>query len=228
MYFKLQQDAGIQKEQTYHRSKKYQKKLIKIWKGYRTCVQAFTGMYNLLLSFALVADCKYINIMDFVFSLILAFSWRTDLKGYFRVVFFCFYSQTLNLPNGIFCWSCLNGSTPQLGIFEFSFASILQLYSVFQRKVLLVRVERAAALESGWQTWVKSQVSHGGDVQGYGETSILRTLASWVKRKRLPSCRVPLRLKITFVKYLVERVMVGKKSLKSILDKTSTQFFQSG
>lgn len=178
MYFKLQQGAGIQKEQTYHRSKKYQKKLTKTWKGYRTCIQAFTGMFNLLFPFALVADCQYINIMDFVFSLILAFSWRTHLKGYFRVVFFCFYSPTLNLPKGIFCWSCLNGSTLLLGISEFSFASILQLYSVFQRKVLLVRVERAAALESGWQTWVKSQVSHGGDGQGYGETSILWTSTS--------------------------------------------------
>ena len=41
------------------------------------------------------------------------------------------------------------------------------------------------------------------------------------KKKTLP-CRVPLRLKITFVKYLVESVMVGNKSLKSILEKTPT------
>lgn len=178
MYFKLQYDAGIQKEQTYHRSKKYQKKLIKFWKGYRTCIQAFIGMYNLLLSLALVADCKYVNIMYFAFPLILAFSWRTEFKGYFCVVLYCFYSQTLNLPKRIFPWSCLNGSTLQLGTSEFSFASILQLYRVFQRKVLPVRVQRAAALESGWQTWVKSQVSLGGDVQGCGETSILWTSAS--------------------------------------------------
>ena len=45
------------------------------------------------------------------------------------------------------------------------------------------------------------------------------------KKKDFLPCRVPLRLKITFVKYLVERVMVGKKSLKSILEKTSTGFF---
>lgn len=35
-----------------------------------------------------------------------------------------------------------------------------------------MRVE-AAALESGWQTWVKSQVSHGGDVQAMGDTRSL-------------------------------------------------------
>lgn len=49
-------------------------------------------MYNLLFSFALVADCKYINIMDFVFPLFWHFLGELTLKGIF--VLFSFVLQS--------------------------------------------------------------------------------------------------------------------------------------